>query len=46
MAEQLEQKVDNLTIAEPHPEPVVEKTADTPAASQVRPNVRIYMHVS
>ncbi len=37
MAEQLEQKVEDLTIAEPHPEPVDgEKTADTPAASQVR----------
>lgn len=37
MAEPLAQKVDDLTIAEPHPEPVDgEKTADTPAASQVR----------
>jgi methionyl aminopeptidase len=35
MAEQLEQQVDNLKIAEPNPETVVdEKTADTPAPNQ------------
>jgi hypothetical protein len=45
MAEQLEQQVDNLKIAEPNPETVVdEKTADTPAPNQVR-NCTIYIYI-
>ena len=46
MAEQLEQQVDNLKIAEPNPETVVDdKTADTPAPNQVR-NCTVYIYVT